>query len=200
MVTRKRTGTRWCAVSAGGPSCIFVERTAWRGTCISLATQPVDQLMQRLQALDEAGAALLDLQGCNNAIHTCLKRLFKNAISLHEASIQGLSHLFGTRGLEFLQCNHLYIFRLSFALAAHVWMSLASVYAAFLTFCLGWSRLRQRTPLVPACRSAVCFAPVLRGPRLLPEGSESQWYGRPASRSQHHSHCIEYVGTPRTSR
>ena len=48
------------------------EHTAWRGTCISLATQPVDHLMQRLQALDEAGAALLDLQGSRGDGELCV--------------------------------------------------------------------------------------------------------------------------------
>ena len=52
------------------------DHTAWRGTCISLSAQPVDHLMQRSQALDEAGSALLDFKGWSSAVASCQRRLF----------------------------------------------------------------------------------------------------------------------------
>ena len=107
------------------------ERTTWKTACISVATQPVDHLMQRLQALDEAGSALMDLKGCNNTISHRPRRLFDYATTLQEDPIKQLSEYFSGMGLDYLACVHLHIFRLCFSLASQIMFRLAAMYADF---------------------------------------------------------------------
>lgn len=107
------------------------QHTTWRTTCISVATQPVDHLMQRLQSLDEAGGALLDLKGCSNSITLCMQRLFRLATTLDDTVMQQLSAYFTGSGLEFLVCVHQYIFRLCFALAGQIWFYIVSTLESF---------------------------------------------------------------------
>ena len=90
---------------------------------------PVDHLMMQLQALDEAGGALMDLRGFNNTINHCLRSLFYYAKTLQEDPIRRLHQYFSGRGVDYLACVHLYIFRLCFSLAAQFWFHLAAMYA-----------------------------------------------------------------------
>jgi hypothetical protein len=106
------------------------ENTLWRGCCISVATQPVDHLMQRLQALDEAGGVLLDLQSCADPIHRCLQSLFANATTMVPKAMVGLMIFFAIKGSDFTTCLRQYIFRLSFALASLIWFNLESLFSA----------------------------------------------------------------------
>ena len=106
------------------------ENTPWKAVCISVASLPVDHLMQRLQALDEAGDALMDLRGFNNTINLCLGCLFDYGTTLRADPMKKLSPYFSGRGVEYLACVHLYIFRLCFSLAAQIWFHLASTYAS----------------------------------------------------------------------
>jgi len=55
--------------------------------------------MQRLQALDEAGGVLLDLQSCADPIHRCLQSLFANATTMVPKAMVGLMFFLQSKAL-----------------------------------------------------------------------------------------------------
>ena len=88
--------------------------------------------MQRLQALDSAGSALLDLKGRSSAVASCQRRLLFIATNkLEEEGLRLLPEYFSNMGLEFLVCLHQYVFRLCLTLATQVRFGIESVFSAF---------------------------------------------------------------------